>query len=228
VSRSFLARKVAAAAAVGAAAVLAAACSAGQTAQTAMEQSTVDGASADAGSIALRNVRIAYPPNATYVAGSSAVLEFSAVNTGREADQLLSVKAPVAASVGVGPGAGQAGASASGGPGSTAPSTSDSTSGSSSPSGPTSSASPPGSSSAPAGEQAQVDLPPGALVSFGPAGAVVQLMGLTTDLVSGQTVEITFVFAKAGSVTVAVPVSTSLDEVHKDGPVPTGSGEGGE
>lgn len=184
-SRSFPARRVAAAATVAAAALFAAACSAGQTAQTAAERSTVDGATANAGPIALRNVRVAYPPNARYVRGSSAVLQFSAVNTGGRPDQLVSVTAPVAQSVVTGPGAGQPNATET-------------------------------PSAAPAA--GSVDLPPGTLVTFDSNAALVQLMGLTADLVSGQTVNITFTFAKAGSVTVPVPVATPLNEVYKPSP----------
>jgi copper(I)-binding protein len=218
VSRSILVRRAAVAALAGAAALLATACSAGQTAQTANERSTVDGASANAGSIALRNVRVTYPPtNAKYTAGSSASLEFSAVNTGLTDDKLVSVTAPVAASVVLGPGLA-----------SSVTATGSSSSASSSSSAPASSSAT--SSSAPSsggGQQQQVDLPPGTAVTFGADGAVVQLKGLSTDLISGQTVQVTFTFARSGSVTVPVPVATSLNQVFKGSPVPTGSGEGG-
>jgi copper(I)-binding protein len=201
VSRSFqLTRRVAAAVAVGATALLAAACSAGQTAQTSTEQSTVDGTSATAGKIALRDLRIAYPYNGRYTAGSSAVLQFAAVNTGGQADKLVSVsvESSVASTVVLRP--------------PTATSQSASPSGS-----PSASAS--ASSSAPTDGQQSVDLPAGTLVDFDNDAALAQLLDLRAALISGQTVPITFTFARGGSVTVAVPVATSLTEVQHPAPV---------
>jgi copper(I)-binding protein len=238
VSRSIqLARRLAAAVAVGATALLATACSAGQTAQTAMERSTVDGAAADVGTVALRNVRVAYPSNGRYTSGSSASLEFSAVNTGMQEDELISVRADLAGSVVVHP-ASDGAVSDTATPsesvtpsGSSSPSTSGTASGSasSSASGTASgsasgSASPTGSTSASSsadGEQKAVTLPPGTLVVFSNTAALVQLTNLATDLVPGQIVQVTFTFAKSGTVTVPVPVGTPQDEVQKAPPVST-------
>src|SRR5690348_13523190 len=80
VSRPIPPARAGAAAVLAAAALLAAACSAGQTAQTANEKSTVEGASANIGGIALRDVRVAYPEGGKYAAGASAPLEFVVVN----------------------------------------------------------------------------------------------------------------------------------------------------
>jgi copper(I)-binding protein len=215
-----------AAVAVGATALLAAACSAGQTAQTAMEQSTVDGATANAGSVALRNVRVAYPTGGKYDAGKSAVLQFDAVNTGSQPDQLVSIQTSAAASVALGPAGASspsdgvspsATPSASGSPSATSTGT---PSGSSTPS-PSSPSSSPSSSSSAAAGVTPVDLPQRTLVSFDVDAALAQLIDLTRPLISGQTLEITFTFAKGGTVTVAVPVATSLTEVEKAPPIST-------
>jgi copper(I)-binding protein len=78
-------------------------CSAGQLAQTAYVQSAVDGASGQAGPIALRNISIAYPDSGRYQKGDSGRLEFIAVNIGDQADKLVDVKTDAAAGVTFGP-----------------------------------------------------------------------------------------------------------------------------
>lgn len=222
-SRSFQpARRVAAAVVVSATALLAAACSAGQTAQTAQEQSTVDGAAANAGTIALRNIRVAYPSGGKYDAGKTATLQFDAVNTGSQPDQLVSIQTSAAGSVALGP-AGTASPSSSSGSSDSAspsgtPSGSGTASGSASPSGSSPASSSPSGS---AGGVTAVDLPQGALVVFDAGAALAELLDLTGPLVSGQTVQITFTFASGGAVTVAVPVATSLAEVSKAPPIST-------
>lgn len=71
-------------------------CAAGQLAETSEEASGVDGTHADLGAIALRNVVVAYPDGGAYRPGSSARLEFVAVNNSQRADQLVSVRSTVA------------------------------------------------------------------------------------------------------------------------------------
>lgn len=202
------ARRLAAAVAVGATALLATACSAGQTAQTAAERSTVDGSAADVGTVALRNLRVAYPANGRYTSGSSAPLEFSAVNTGMQDDTLVTVRANLASSVVVHPASDSAATDSATSTASPTDSGSPSASGSA-------------SSSAGTGDQAGVTLPPGTLVVFSNTAALVQLTNLSTDLVPGQIVQVTFTFAKSGTVTVPVPVGTPSDEVQKAPPVST-------
>jgi len=222
VSRSIQpARRLAAAVAVGATALLATACSAGQTAQTAVERSTVDGSAADVGMVALRNVRVAYPANGRYTSGSSAPLEFAAVNTGMQADQLISVRANVASTVVVHPAGGSESDSAT--PTETVPTTDSATpSGTGSASGTASGTATP-SGSAGTSDQVAVELPPGTLVVFSNTAALVQLQNLAADLIPGQIVQVTFTFAKSGTVTVPVPVATPDSEVQKAPPVTTSS-----
>ena len=90
----------------------------------------------------------------------------------------------------------------------------------------TASASATPSGSASAAQQVPVPIPGGSLVSFDQGAATAELTGLTRELVSGQAVMITFTFAKAGSVTLLVPVATPLGEVSTPSPVLTSSATG--
>lgn len=74
-------------------------CSAGQLAQTANQQPTVGGANGQVGSIALRNIALAYPESGRYQQGDSARLEFIAVNLADDADTLVEIRTEVAGSV---------------------------------------------------------------------------------------------------------------------------------
>jgi copper(I)-binding protein len=78
---------------------LLAGCAAGQLAQSASQLPTIDGASAQAGSIALRDIVIAYPEGGRYARGDSARLEFVAVNEGSAPDTLTAIRADVAGQV---------------------------------------------------------------------------------------------------------------------------------
>ncbi|MBI1759267.1 MAG: copper chaperone PCu(A)C [Actinobacteria bacterium] len=98
-SRSIRTTRAAGLAALALAGLFTTACSAGQTAQTSVERSAVDGASGTAGSIALRNVRLAYPASGRYQAGSNAALAFAAVNSGLKDDSLVSIRTDAAAGV---------------------------------------------------------------------------------------------------------------------------------
>jgi copper(I)-binding protein len=84
--------------AVGAAgvALAAAGCSAGQLAQTSTERASIDGASAQIGPIALRDIVVAYPDGGKYAQGASARLEFVAVNDGSQADTITEIRSNVA------------------------------------------------------------------------------------------------------------------------------------
>ena len=70
-------------------------CAAGQRAQTANEFSVVDGASANVGSMGLRNAGITAPTSpAGYVKGASVTLSMTVVNNGDSSDSLVSVSTP--------------------------------------------------------------------------------------------------------------------------------------
>jgi copper(I)-binding protein len=210
VSRSYQSGRVAAAVALAATALLATACSAGQTAQTATHKSTVDGGTANVGDIALRNVRLAYPPGGRYKVGDDAPLLLDVVNTGAVADSLISVRTDAAPQVELRP--------AATGPQTLTPPVTTST-----PATPTGSGggSATATVTASAPEQIPVRTPAGSLVAFGEGGGTARLLGLTRAMWSGQIIMITFNFARAGSVTVEVPVATPLSEVPQPSPVLT-------
>jgi copper(I)-binding protein len=82
-----------------AAALVLGGCGAGQITQTDSQVGAVDGASGNVGnSIALRNVRIPYPPNQTgaYPIGSTVPVLLSIINQGDSADELVGVDSPAA------------------------------------------------------------------------------------------------------------------------------------
>lgn len=226
-------------AAAGLAATLTA-CSAGQEAQTAFVSPSIDGANGQVGAIALRAITIAYPPGGQYAGGKDARLDLTVVNTGAQDDELVEVRADAAERVSLAtgpeasptetPSASAATSSAT----SSATGTASATPGGSAP--PSASAtvsatvSATASATASATESAtesasptpeapsRIPIPAGELVAFRGDGPVATLVGLTRALRSAEIVQITFVFANAGQVTIDVPVAVSLTEVS---PAPT-------
>ncbi|MGH3905030.1 MAG: copper chaperone PCu(A)C [Pseudonocardiaceae bacterium] len=75
---------------------LTAGCGAGQVTQTDAQVAAIDGASADLGSIAIRDVLIPYPEDlhGVYPAGSVVPVQLTIVNEGVGADTLTSVTSP--------------------------------------------------------------------------------------------------------------------------------------
>ena len=61
-------------------------CQTGQQAQTAGQRPTIDGTNAQAGSIALRDITLAYPENGVYEAGGEARLDMIVVNAEQNAE----------------------------------------------------------------------------------------------------------------------------------------------
>ena len=84
------------AALVAAGATVLAGCQAGQLAQTAEQIPTIDGASAQVGPLALRDVTIEYPESGSWPQGSDARLRLIVVNEGRDADRLVEVRTDAA------------------------------------------------------------------------------------------------------------------------------------
>jgi copper(I)-binding protein len=223
-------------------------CSAGQVTQTDTQVAAVDGASGNAGPIAVRNVMLAFPSDGNrYHDGEDAPLTFVIANSGETPDKLLSIKsdaseaeaeivgskeiparfalraeydaskAPTktsspsssAASSSVVPtsGAPSSGVTPSSGvgtpssnPSSGAGTPSSNASGVSSTGSPSSAASsgrPTSSSAAPVDPDLEV------------LQVRCTLKKLNRDVVAAQTVKVTFLFEKAGSVTLEVPVAPS-------------------
>lgn len=84
-----------------AAALMLSSCGAGLTAQTASQAAAVDGANADLGAIALRDVLMPYPEehHGTYPSGSDVPVHLTIVNETTSADTLISVTTPAARQV---------------------------------------------------------------------------------------------------------------------------------
>lgn len=180
-----------ASAALGLAAIMAtAACSAGQVAQTAEHQPAVNGAIAEVGAIALRDAKLAYPHEGHFSAGEDAPVIAALVNTGTEADTLVSASSPVAGSVEITGDTALPGGVAlmSGTPGeeAKAPTTTTATSSA------TTTTSAPATTTSAAVELGKVEI---------------VLTGLKEDLHPGKVYPVTFVFAKAGSITVNLPIA---------------------
>jgi hypothetical protein len=213
---------------VGAAglALAATACSAGQLAQTSTVRPGIDGASAQIGPIALRDIVLVYPEAGKYDAGASARLEFVAVNDGSLPDTITEIRSSAADQVQLGSsgvptttpsGTDTTGSQTAAPSGSAGSSTAGSSSAGSSAPGSAPVTSPSATSPSatdiapiPAPAPVQIELPAGAAVSFrtddGPAAL---LLGLKKALLPSQRVSVTFVLKNAGEVTVTVPVAGS-------------------
>jgi copper(I)-binding protein len=89
-------RKLVPAVALGVSALLGiVGCSSGQVAQTAEMEPAVNGNSGQVGTIALRDVQVAFPESGEpYKAGEDAPLQLSIVNTGGQDDELVGVTSP--------------------------------------------------------------------------------------------------------------------------------------
>lgn len=213
-----------------------AACNAGQEAQTAYQRPGVDGANAQVGALALRNVRLSYPEGGLYERGGTARLEFVAANEGDERVTLVEVRTDAASRVtisaeGGAPAEGTASAtpsesaSASTTPSGT-PSGSASATGSATPSVTTSvTATPSPTATTPA--SARIDVPANGLVSFRGDGPAVTLADLTEELRPAQIVRITFVVEPGNETTLDVPVGVSLTEVEPPPTIDINPPEGG-
>src|SRR5215207_8867168 len=75
-------------------------CASGHVAHTADQESAVNGASGEAGAIAVRDAVFAFPPGEEhyYPAGSTVPLRLTIVNTGDDEDRLVAVQSPAAGS----------------------------------------------------------------------------------------------------------------------------------
>ncbi|MGW6447859.1 hypothetical protein [Lentzea sp. NPDC055074] len=234
-------------------------CSAGQVTQTDTQVAAVDGASGNAGPIAVRNVMLAFPPDGNrYEDGADAPLTFVIANSGSTPDKLLSIKsdaseseaevvgskeipaqyalraeydaskAPTKTSA---PSSSAASSSSvsptSGAPSSNAGTPSSSAGTPSSTSGnPSSNAGTPSSNASSSGAPSTTGRPSSsAPVAVDPDLEVLQirctLKKLNREVVAAQTVKITFLFEKAGSLTLEVPVAPSehkrTSENHESG-----------
>lgn len=204
------------------------ACSAGQVPQTATQNRDKVGPEAAVGDITLRQIQLAYPQDGLYTRGDDAELQMAIVNSDTQADTLVGIEGPAFDGVVV---SGQATASAvpSSPSAATTPATpstpgaapSTPTTPGATPSTPTTPTTPgatpvPGAvptSSAPAAPspstQVQIEVPAGSTVFLGGTGGpTVELTDLSEQLTSGQRIEVTLTFQRAGEVTVPAVVAT--------------------
>ncbi|USX49689.1 hypothetical protein [Lentzea sp. HUAS12] len=223
-------------------------CSAGQVTQTDTQVAAVDGASGNAGPIAVRNAMLAFPADGNrYHEGEDAPLTFVIANTGETLDKLLSIKSDASESEAEVVGAKEiparfalraeydaskaptktsspssSAASSSVVPTSGAPSSSAApSSGAGTPSssagvpssGVSSTGAPSSAASSAASSTGRPSNSSAAPTAVDPDLEVLQirctLKKLNRDVVAAQTVKITFLFEKAGSVTLEVPVAPS-------------------
>lgn len=227
-----------------AAALLISGCAAGQQAQTADEKSTIDGTNATLGSIALRGLAIEPPDGTTpfYGTGTDAAVKLVLVNSGNKTDTLTNITSPAigdwgafgttaaaAAVVSADNPAPASSASASGSASASSTGSARSSAGSSSAAGSSSSARSSSASSSSAASvptgQHSVPIAAGARVSYGvpESDAVLLLLHATKRIYPGTTVPITFTFADAGSITVAVPVGLMPNPPQSFLPAPSSS-----
>jgi copper(I)-binding protein len=199
------------------------ACSAGQVPQTATQNRDKVGPEAAVGDITLRQITLAYPQDGLYSAGDDAELQMAIVNSDTEADTLVGIEGEAFDGVVV---SGQATASAvpSSPSAATTPATPSTpgaapatpTTPGATPSAPTTPGATPvpgtvPTSSAPAAAstQVQIPIPAGSTVFLGGAGGpTVELADLSEELTSGQSIEVTLTFQRAGEVTVPAVVAT--------------------
>jgi copper(I)-binding protein len=203
---------------VVAAALLTSACAAGQDAQTAEQKTTLDGTNADLGSIGLRGLAIEAPDAAFYPAGSDAAVKLVLVNSGTRADRLTSITTSSASGWAVYRSTAEADSVQNAAASALAPA-------------PSSSASTPASSTAspPPVGSTSVPVPAGGRVSYGVPSATGALLLLHTKghLYPGMTVELTFTFANAGTIDVAVPIQLSAGAQISIVPGPSATGQEG-
>lgn len=190
-------------------------CSAGQVAQTAEMEPAVNGNSGQVGTLALRDVQIAFPESGEpYEAGEDAPLLLSVVNTGGEDDELVDVTSPAGEVELIGNPSIPAGTSlqvvlpeGSGSASSSSTTTTTETSettesvstevpGSSVPG--TETSEPSGSSTSVTSTDSQDVAPVGTMSLV--------ITGLTADLPFGRNVPVTFEFANAGKITILLPI----------------------
>lgn len=213
-------------------------CAAGQVSQTAVQSPTIDGISAQVGTMSIRNLALEYPTQGSYDKGGDARLRMVIANDSSSGDTLIAVRSNVssdvtitAAASGAAPatptltapppsGTPTATGTASGTPtgtkepddssvtGTATAGPSESAAGSGSASATTTA--PPSASDAP---PAQIAIPANGLVSFTGDGPTVLLSGLTEKLYPSQTLQVTLVFQRSGQVTATIAVSAPQGQV---------------
>jgi copper(I)-binding protein len=230
-----------AAVASGVGAVLAlAGCSAGQITQTATQVAPVVGISGDAGDIALRNLVIEYNGPEGYAAGSDAPLVVRLFNRGQEPVTLVGVSADKAEAViltgsptvvtPTEPPTQPPSPEPTASPEAEAPPSPTDTEAPTATPADTEAPTPTPTPTRPTAEPVSVTIPPQSYVLLVPGqgenGHLV-LVGLTEEIIPGESVNVTFTFDNGTSVVLPVPLAPPVREVPRATPVvDAGHGEG--
>jgi hypothetical protein len=199
-----------------AAAMLTSSCAAGRVAQTIRQRPAIDGVNAQVGSIAVRYLSIEAPSQGTsYPKGSALRLTGVFVNNGRSTDLLTNISSASVTGWG-------AYSSITGGDQVVAAAAASAAGVSA----PTSAASPT-TSAAPQASQT-VRIPAQSRASYGVPDATGSLLVLGTKakIYPGSTISLALTFARAGTLTVQVPVQVSTNPRQASVPAPSGSAEG--
>jgi copper(I)-binding protein len=170
--------------------VVLSACSAGQVTQTATQERDKVGAMAQAGDLTIRAVRLESPGGGTYDSGDDAELQVAIVNAGDEPDALVGISGE-----GFGDVEFDSGSTATASPSAT----------------PTPTATPGSRSSS----DTEIEIPARATIFIGTDGASVTLTDLEQSLTTGQYLELTFEFEKAGELTLPVTVATPDEALER-------------
>ena len=165
------------------------ACSAGQVTQTATQERDKVGAMAQVGDITLRQVELAYPRSRSYEAGEDAELTMTVVNTGEEADTLVSVEGEGFSSAEI------TGSSAD-----------------------VNTAGAPAGSTQVTSASDEIEIAPDTTVFIGSGDLAVTLIGLDEDLTVGQQIPLVLTFENAGEVEISATVSTPTREEERGEP----------
>jgi copper(I)-binding protein len=192
--------------------VVLSACSAGQVTQTATQQRDKTGAQAQVGDLSIRAAELAAPRSGGYESGDDAELRVAIVNGGTESDTLVGVDGKGFSSAEISSSGGSSSGSSSAGSSSAGSSSAASTTGAAPTSGSTSSSAPTSGSGAStstssSGASEDIEIPAGQSVFIGGDQYTITLTGLDANLNTGQYLEVTLTFEKAGSVTIPVTVA---------------------
>lgn len=203
-------------------------CAAGRDSQTSNQIATQDGTNANAGTMALRGLSLVGPTATSYAPGSAIKMRLVLVNNGIHDDRLTNIVTTVARGWASYRNAsqarlaiseqnssttpGSAGPSASSTPGTSASATASAPSSPGSQSSSPTTVAPSTPANVPQPETAVV-IPAGQRVSWGVPDSkrVLVLLSSVGKVYPGTTVKITFTFARAGSVSVEVPVQLSTE-----------------
>jgi copper(I)-binding protein len=208
--------------------VVLSACSAGQVTQTATQQRDKTGAQAQVGDISIREGQLEAPRSGGYERGDDAELQVALVNGGTESDTLVGVdgegfdsaeisssgssSSSTSSSSSAAPSSASASSGAAGSTSSAAPTSGSATSTSGSATSTSGSAastsgSAASTSSSSRGGSEEIEIPAGQSVFIGADQYTITLTGLDKSLNTGQYLEVTLTFEKAGSVTIPVTVA---------------------